>query len=72
MTDEWQERGAKEGLEFAILTDEITKAWSDKSVKQYKKLNYTSRPGLEVIGLEVIFFIKKTNLSVCFFLICKQ
>ena len=28
LTDEWQERGVKEGLEFAILTDEITKAWS--------------------------------------------
>lgn len=36
LTDEWQERGMKEGLEFAILTDEITKAWSGKSVKQYK------------------------------------
>ncbi|MBU0578963.1 hypothetical protein KKE34_03785 [Patescibacteria group bacterium] len=36
LTDEWQERGIKEGSEFAILTDEITKAWSGKSVKQYK------------------------------------
>jgi hypothetical protein len=32
LTDEWQERGVKQGLEFAILTDEITKAWSNKSV----------------------------------------
>ena len=38
LTYEWQERGIKEGLEFAILTDEITKAWSGKSVKSYKKL----------------------------------
>lgn len=38
LTDEWQNRGMKEGLEFAILTDEITKAWSDRSVKDYKKL----------------------------------
>lgn len=36
LTDEWNERGMKEGLEYAILTDEITKAWADKSVKQYK------------------------------------
>jgi hypothetical protein len=36
LTDEWQERGVKEGVEFAILTDEITKAWSGKSVKEYK------------------------------------
>ena len=35
LTDEWQERGVKEGLEFSILTDEITKAWSGKSVKAY-------------------------------------
>jgi len=37
LTDEWQIRGMKEGLEYAILTNEITKAWSDKSVKDYKK-----------------------------------
>lgn len=37
LTDEWKERGMKEGIEFAILTDEITKAWSGKSVKEYKK-----------------------------------
>ena len=36
LTDEWDDRGVKEGLEYAILTDEITKAWSGKSVKQYK------------------------------------
>ena len=37
LTDEWQERGVKEGIEFAILTDEITKAWSDMTVKDFKK-----------------------------------
>jgi hypothetical protein len=37
-TDEWQDRGMKQGLEYAILTDEITKAWSDKSIREYKKL----------------------------------
>ncbi len=31
LTDEWQERGVKEGVEFAILTDEITKAWSERT-----------------------------------------
>jgi hypothetical protein len=36
LTDEWEDRGVKEGQEFAILTDEITKAWSGFSVKQYK------------------------------------
>jgi hypothetical protein len=37
LTDEWQERGVKKGQEFAILTDEITKAWSGLSVKEYKQ-----------------------------------
>jgi hypothetical protein len=37
LTDEWEERGVKKGNEFAILTDEITKGWSGKTVKEYKK-----------------------------------
>jgi len=36
LTDEWDTRGVKKGQEYAILTDEITKAWSGFSVKQYK------------------------------------
>ena len=36
LTDEWEKRGVQKGQEFAILTDEITKAWSGFSVKQYK------------------------------------
>ncbi len=38
LTDEWDQRGVKKGLEYAILTDEITKAWAGLSVKEYKKL----------------------------------
>ncbi|MBF4517054.1 Bro-N domain-containing protein [Flavobacterium sp. ANB] len=36
LTDEWEKRGVKKGQEYAILTDEITKAWSGFSVKEYK------------------------------------
>ena len=36
LTDEWDKRGVRKGQEYAILTDEITKAWSGFSVKQYK------------------------------------
>jgi hypothetical protein len=36
LTDEWDNRGVKKGQEYAILTDEITKAWSGLSVKEYK------------------------------------
>ena len=38
LTDEWKERGIKDGKEYAILTDEMTKAWSGMSVKEYKNL----------------------------------
>lgn len=37
LTDEWEKRGVKRGQEFAVLTDIITKAWSEKTVKEYKK-----------------------------------
>ena len=36
LTDEWQDRGMKQGREFAILTDELTRAWSGMSTRQYK------------------------------------
>ncbi|MFM2394722.1 MAG: hypothetical protein RLZZ546_2704 [Bacteroidota bacterium] len=36
LTDEWKNRGLKEGQQFATLTDIITKAWSGKSTKEYK------------------------------------
>ncbi len=37
LTDEWKQRGIQEGLEFAILTNEITHAWSGFTVKEYKE-----------------------------------
>ena len=37
LTDEWEKRGVQKGMDFAVLTDIITKAWSGKSVKQYKQ-----------------------------------
>jgi hypothetical protein len=46
LTDEWQNRGIREGIEFAILTDEITKAWADRSVKDYKKLKGLKKENL--------------------------
>ena len=36
LTDEWEKRGVKKGVEFAILTDEISKAWSGMTTRQYK------------------------------------
>jgi len=37
LTDEWETRGVKQGQEFAILTDEITRAWAGMSTKEYKQ-----------------------------------
>lgn len=36
LTDEWQSHGVQKGKEYAILTDEVTKAWSGMSTRQYK------------------------------------
>jgi len=46
LTDEWENRGVKEGLEYAILTDEITKAWAGKSIKEYKKFKGLKKESL--------------------------
>ncbi|PJA62982.1 MAG: hypothetical protein CO161_03510, partial [Candidatus Portnoybacteria bacterium CG_4_9_14_3_um_filter_44_9] len=56
LTDEWQERGMKEGLEYAILTDEITRAWADKSVRDYKKFKGLKKENLRdnMTNLELV------------------
>lgn len=46
LTDEWGKRGVKKGREYAILTDEITKAWSGLTVKDYKKVKGLKKQNL--------------------------
>ena len=46
LTDEWEARGVKKGQEFAILTDEITKAWSGLSTREYKQAKGLKKEGL--------------------------
>ncbi|MHC1778923.1 MAG: Bro-N domain-containing protein [Bacteroidales bacterium] len=46
LTDEWKKRGLKEGLQFATLTDIITKAWSDRTTKEYKILKGLKKENL--------------------------
>ena len=46
LTDEWKKRGYKEGVQFATLTDIITKAWSDKTTKEYKQLKGLKKENL--------------------------
>ena len=46
LTDEWQDRGVQKGAEYAILTDEITRAWSGMSTRQYKRLKGLKKENL--------------------------
>jgi hypothetical protein len=46
LTDEWKKHGLKEGVQFATLTDIITKAWSDKTTKEYKVLKGLKKENL--------------------------
>ena len=46
LTDEWKKRGLKEGVQFATLTDIITKAWSDRTTKEYKVLKGLKKENL--------------------------
>lgn len=46
LTEEWQKNGVQKGREFAILTDEITKAWSGMSTRQYKNLKGLKKENL--------------------------
>jgi hypothetical protein len=46
LTDEWKSKGLKEGTQFAVLTDIITKAWADKTTKEYKILKGLKKENL--------------------------
>ena len=46
LTNEWERVGIKKGLEFAILTDDITKSWADMTTKEYKKLKDLKKENL--------------------------
>ena len=56
LTDEWENRGVKEGLEFAILTNEITEAWVGLTTKQYKNLKGLKKENLRdnMTNLELV------------------
>jgi hypothetical protein len=56
LTDEWENRGVKQGQEFATLTDIITQAWSGKTVKQYKEFKTLKKENLRdnMTNLELV------------------
>lgn len=57
LTDEWKQRGVKEGIEFAILTNEISKATFGKTVEEYKHFKGLKRENLRD------HMIRKTHLN---------
>lgn len=56
LTDEWDVRGVKKGLEYAILTNEISEAWSGFDIKNYKKLKGLKKENLRdnMTNLELV------------------
>ena len=56
LTDEWDLRGVKKGLEYAILTNEVTEAWSGFNIKEYKKLKNLKKENLRdnMTNLELV------------------
>ena len=56
LTDEWELRGVKKGSEYAILTDEITKAWAGITTKNYKKIKDLKKENLRdnMTNLELV------------------
>ncbi len=57
LTDEWQDRGVSKGVEYAILTDEITRAWSGMNTRQYKKFKGLTKENLRdnMSTAEIVF-----------------
>ncbi len=57
LTDEWDSKGVKKGLEYAILTNEITKAWSGFTTKEYKAFKELKKENLRdnMTNLELVF-----------------
>ena len=56
LTDEWERVGVEEGNEFAILTNDMTEAWSDKSIKEYKEFKNLKQDNLRdnMTNLELV------------------
>jgi len=56
LTDEWETRGVQKGQEYAILTDEISKAWSEFTTKQYKEFKDLKKENLRyhMTNLELV------------------
>ena len=63
LTDEWDARGVQKGVEYAILTDEISRAWSGMSTRQYKNLKGLKKENLRdnMTTLELVLNIEQRH-----------
>ena len=63
LTDEWDSRGVKKGLEYAILTDEITKAWTGMTTHEYKDFKDLKKENLRdnMTNLELVLNMQHVN-----------
>lgn len=68
LTDEWDNRGVSKGVEYAILTDEISKAWSNMSTRQYKDLkslkNENLRDNMSTLELVLSMLAEATTTEI--------
>ena len=65
LTDEWDARGVQKGVEYAILTDEISRAWSGMSTRQYKNLKGLKKENLRdnMTTLETVVLLSKGEID---------
>lgn len=69
LTDEWKKSGVREGLEFAILTNIMTKEWAGKTIKEYKKFKGLKKESLRdnmtslELALNILAETSTTELS---------
>ncbi|MCL1811861.1 MAG: hypothetical protein FWG41_06600 [Methanomassiliicoccaceae archaeon] len=70
LTDEWKKRGVTKEKEYAILTDDMTKAWSGLSIKEYKVLKDLKKENLRdnmtniELVLNMLAEVTTTNISI--------
>lgn len=69
LTDEWADSGVKEGFEFAMLTDELTKAWSGMKTRKYKQFKGLKKENLRdnmtniELALNILAEVSTTEIS---------
>ena len=68
LTDEWDKRGVQKGIEYAILTDEISKSWAGLTTKEYKNLKGLKKENLRdnMTNLELVLIFQKINVILFF------